>query len=204
MIDVGGNYRPPARDLVTNEKYSEWLDDLPSVDRAERLPPAGFVRDERDTQRWLVAPGMGSKPVLGVRPRDAEAYAAWRAQVEGNNLRLPSERDWLRLAAVNRMDDPGAAAIFPWRCAPRWKVKHRRGVKRAITPQARILQGESPHGVRRLFTGPGEIVLADSGDGFRIKGKGGLLPHASAARRSAPIEADAAGHAYGFRLVWVP
>ena len=71
-----------GRDYVTNERYSEWLDDLPAAERAERVPPQGFVRGERDTSRWLVAPGMASKPVLGVRPRDAAAYAAWRGEVE--------------------------------------------------------------------------------------------------------------------------
>lgn len=193
-----------GRDLVTNERYSEWLDDLPAAERAERLPPAGFVRDERDTQRWLVATGMGSKPVLGVRPRDAQAYARWRAEVEGTDLRLPSERDWLRMAAVDRMGDAGAGAIFAWRSAPQWKVRHRRGAKGAITRQARIVQGESPHGVRSLFTGPGEVVRSDDGQGFRIKGAGGLLPHASAAQRSSTIPADADGHPYGFRVIWVP
>ncbi len=193
-----------GRDYVTNERYSEWLDDLPAAERAERVPPQGFVRGERDTSRWLVAPGMASKPVLGVRPRDAAAYAAWRGEVEEATVRLPDERDWLRMAALDRMRDRGAPFIFPWRSAPQWKLRHRRGAKDAISATGRMVRGESPYGVRQLFTGPGEIVISSDGNGYRIKGAGGLLPHPDAARRSATVEPDAVGHGYGFRVVMEP
>ncbi len=193
-----------GRDFVTNERYSEWLDDIPSADRAERIPPTGFVRDERDAQRWLVAQDMGSKPVLGVKPSDAKAYAAWRASVEGTALGLPTDTQWRRMAAIDRMQDEGAGHIFPWRAAPQWKRAHRRGDRTVLTRSARIVRALSPHGVRRMFSGPGEIVLTDDGAGFIVKGKGGMVPLASAVRRSTPIAADAAGHALGFRLVTKP
>lgn len=73
-----------------------------------------------------------------------------------------------------------------------------------LTRSARIVRALSPHGVRRMFSGPGEIVLTDDGAGFIVKGKGGMVPLASAVRRSTPIAADAAGHALGFRLVTKP
>ncbi len=190
-----------SRDFVTNEKYSEWLDDLPSSERSDRVPPSGYVRDEHDPSRWLVAPGMGGRAVLGVKPEDAAAYAAWRGRVEGHATRLPTEREWRRMAAIDRMQDEGAGHLFPWRGAPQWKVRMRRGEARAITPEGRLVRGESPHGVRRLFAGPGEIVRKNDGAGFEAKGRGGLLPLPSAARRAEPLVPDAAGHGLGFRLV---
>jgi len=190
-----------SRDFVTNEKYSEWLDDLPASERSDHLPPAGFVRDERDPSRWLVAQGMGGRAALGVSPANAAAYAAWRGRAEGRATRLPTEREWHRMAALEHMLDEGAAHLFPWRAAPQWKVRRRRGDAAAITTEGRLVRGETPNGVRRMFTGPGEIVRTNDGKGFAAKGRGGLLPVPAATRRSAPLAPDATGHGLGFRIV---
>jgi len=191
-------------DLVTNESYSEWLDELPDDERAEHVPPTGFRRAERDQRRFLVVRQTASEPVLGVRPEHARAFAAWRAEIEGMAYQLPSIELWSRMAGVECMEKPGADALFPWRGALPWRSAHRKGNKSVLTETARFYRGSSPHGVRRLFMAPGEIVTAEDGQGFLVMGAGGMLPLKSAVTRGQPLEGAAADHPYGFRLVLLP
>ena len=182
--------------LVTNEKYSEWLDDLPPGERADRVPPTGFQRDQRDPRRYLAVAADAMKPVLGVRPQDAAAYAAWRGRADGVTMRLPTAQEWQRMAGIDQMNEPAADAIYPWRRETRQKVHARRG-------QGPRAKGEdvTPFGVRGLFSGGGELVQGSEAGTFEVRGRGGMLPRVDAVSRSEPVKADAADHGVGFRLV---
>lgn len=201
----GGDAILPAffarRGLVTNERYSEWLDDLSPVERQARVPPTGFERSSSDPQRWLAVRESATRPVLGVRPQDARAYAAWRSRVDGVTLRLPSAAQWQRMAAVDRAADPGSEDLFPWRSATWARALRRRGGALAgVPPDADV----SPYGVRGLFARAGEIVRVPQGGGFGLKARGGIVPTTDAILRTEPLAADAAGEPYGFRLVLAP
>ncbi len=182
--------------LVTNEQYSEWLDDLGAAKRQGRVPPTGFRRDQRDPRRWLAVPQTASQPVRGVRPADASAYAKWRTEAWGVPLRLPTTYEWQRMTGIDQMETPGAEVLFPWRRSTRARAMHRMGV---FTTKADA--DVSPYGVRGLFTGPGEVVTGSDPDTYAVKG-GGILPLVSAVVRSQPIAADATAHTHGFRLVY--
>ncbi|MCB9766313.1 MAG: SUMF1/EgtB/PvdO family nonheme iron enzyme [Alphaproteobacteria bacterium] len=72
----------------------------------ERPPPDGrytLPRFDRDGDplhpRW---------PVIGISWHDAAAYAAWRAEVEGRPIRLPTELEWEK--AARGVD----GRVFPW------------------------------------------------------------------------------------------
>jgi len=188
VIDAGEDVPAfcASRDFVTNERFSEWLDDLSDAERRERVPSRGFRRSESDTRRWLVEPDAASKPVLGIPPAHAREYARWRAAADGVAYALPTAEQWNRMAAIDAMRTPGYAPLFRWR---------------AHSGPTDVF---SPHGVRHIFQGPGEIVSAGAEDGFLLKGRGGILPLPSAVERSEPIEPDATGHGYGFRLVLRP
>ena len=187
-----------GRDLVTNERYSEWLDDLPAAERPARVPPAGFRRSERDPGRWLVVQELATRPVVGVRPVDAQAYAAWRASVEGVDLRLPSAAEWQRMAAIDQSFEGGAGLIFPWRDAPWSRARARRGAAGRADGGADV----SPNGIHGLLAGHGELVREEDGS-FGVKARGGVVPLPSALLRTEALEPRAQGHAYGFRLVHV-
>ena len=132
-------------------------------------------------QRWLVEADAANKPVLGIRPAHAREYAAWRGAAEGIAYGLPTASEWQRLAAVGELTVPGNEPLFEW--------------------HARM---GAPTGVRHLFDGPGEIVDADDGSAFVVKGRGGILPMVSAVLRNEPVAGYAQGHRFGFRLVYRP
>lgn len=182
--------------LVTNENYSEWLDDLPPEERAARVPPTGFARSQRDPRRWLAKAGEAMKPVHGVRPQDAAAYAAWRGRADGVTMRLPTAHEWQRMAGIESMTVPAADPIYPWRRATRHKVARRRGDAPPPTGE-----DVSPYGVRKLFSGGGELVQGAEAGTYEVRGRGGILPRVEAVARSEPVAADAADHGVGFRLV---
>jgi len=184
---------------VTNEQYSEWLDDLLPGKRHARVPPTGFHRDERDPRRWLVVPTSALQAVRGVRPADAKAYAAWRSEAEAMPLRLPTSLEWQRMTGIDQMNEPGADVIFPWRRATTGRALRRRGAT-----ASKADTDVSPYGVRGLFAGSGEIVTGLPSGTFTVKGAGGLRPTVHGALRQQPIDAAAAGHGYGFRLVYGP
>ncbi|MDA1196262.1 MAG: serine/threonine-protein kinase [Planctomycetota bacterium] len=181
---------------VTNEKYSEWLDDLAPEERGRRVPAAGFRRDEREPRRWLAIPQDAMKPVLGIRAEDAAAYAAWRSAAEGVAVRLPTTLEWQRMAALDTTGDPAGAVLLPW-CLPTSRRSAQRRGDAASSPAPDL----SPYGVRDLYSGGGELVTGAQPGTFGVHAAGGVLPVASGLRRMTPIDADASGHAYGFRLI---
>ncbi len=190
--------------LVANEDFAEWLDDMPAAERSANVPAQGFQKDPRDPTRWLVVRETASQPVRGVSPAAAAAYADWRSKAFGITLQVASDTQWRRMAGIDQFG-AGSDLVFPWQGAPQWRMRHRAG--RTITNpsrRTRELNHESPFGFTGLFDGPGEIVRSDDGEGFVVKGKGGIVPMTSSLLRSASIEKDDRNHGYGFRLVYQP
>jgi toxoflavin biosynthesis protein ToxD len=85
-----------GRYQVTHEEYRQFL----VATRWPRLPTSWRLgRYPRD---WA------NHPVHGIRPEDADAYAAWLAQTVGRAFRLPTEAEWELAAAGLRGYE------FPW------------------------------------------------------------------------------------------
>jgi serine/threonine protein kinase/formylglycine-generating enzyme required for sulfatase activity len=205
-VPAFGRERPFLADArpVTNEKYAEWLDDMPAAERGARVPKSGFRRDPRDPTRWLVDGGAGNAPVRGVSAADAAAYAAWRSAAEGVELALPTEAQWQRIAGIDWMGEAASDAVVPWRAARPWRMRHRRGEHLQPSATVREMNHESPAGFAGVYTGPGEIVRGGAPGTYLVKGKGGVLPTVTGISRSEPLTPDDHAGGYGFRLVLVP
>jgi serine/threonine protein kinase len=87
---------------VTNSEYAQFLRDLPLDERKARTPQVAFVPDSELDGAPVVVPGREDAPVVGIRPEDAMAYAAWRSAKTGARVRLPTETEWV-LAAGARL-----------------------------------------------------------------------------------------------------
>lgn len=169
---------------VTYVEYAEWLDELESEDRDRYMPPEGFVADPNLPGRYLAAPEFEDLPVLGLRPADATAYAAWRTEVYGVEVRLPTQAEWRRAAGGTWLSPAGAAYFRPMTVA-------------AGKPRPDL----SPYGVVGMLTHPVELVTTEGG--FAIQGEGagvGVPPSAAALARSRPVPAGERLEA-GIRLV---
>jgi hypothetical protein len=88
-----------GRHEVTNTEYAQFLVTLADAEAAERTPSSAFVRDP-STGRAALVRGAELLPVVGIRPEDARAYAAWRAKREGAKVRLPTEAEWMVAAGA--------------------------------------------------------------------------------------------------------
>ncbi|MCA9317335.1 MAG: SUMF1/EgtB/PvdO family nonheme iron enzyme [Planctomycetes bacterium] len=86
-----------GRAEVTNQDYAAWLRTLPPEERAERAPLTGITVGPEDGG-VQVTNGADLRPVVGIRPTDARAYAAWRAERDGQPWRLPTEAEWVLAA----------------------------------------------------------------------------------------------------------
>jgi len=85
---------------VTNAQYEEF------VLATNHEPPAHW--------RGPRAPAeLRNHPVVNVSWHDANAYCAWRSQVEGQLVRLPTEAEWEK-AARGPSTASGAGRTWPW------------------------------------------------------------------------------------------
>ncbi len=66
-------------------------------------------------------------PAVGLSWRDATAYAAWLSRATGHRYRLPSDAEWVRLAAEARIEAPVVAAADPNEPAERWLAAYDAG-----------------------------------------------------------------------------
>ncbi|MGE0192034.1 MAG: bifunctional serine/threonine-protein kinase/formylglycine-generating enzyme family protein [Planctomycetota bacterium] len=86
-----------GRAEVTNLDYATWLRALAPEARAKHAPLVGITVGPEDGG-VQVTTGADSRPVVGIRPSDARAYAAWRAERDGVPWRLPTEAEWVLAA----------------------------------------------------------------------------------------------------------
>lgn len=82
---------------VSNAAYAEFLRTLPADARAARAPLTGVLVDPEDGGVALTS-GAENRPVVGLRPVDAQAYAVWRSASENRRFRLPTEAEWVQAA----------------------------------------------------------------------------------------------------------
>ncbi len=163
---------------VTHLEYADWIDALPDAQRQAHLPAEGFTPDPAQLGTFLVSPGYESRPVRGIRPADAAAFATWRREVFGRGERLPSATEWARAA--------GLAYAAP---------RYRRLFRAADAASGQV--DRSPFDVENLGGAPAELVR--EGDAFRVKGREGIW-----SREALAAGEDAAADAVvdaGFRLV---
>ena len=169
---------------VTCVEYAEWLDEIEEADRDRRMPPEGFVADPNLPGRFLAAPEYEDRPVLGLKPEDAAAYAAWRSEIYGVEVRLPTEAEWRRAAGGAWLSPLGAAYFRPLREA-----------------NGKLQPDLTPYGALGMLSDPAELVT--TADGFAVHGEGvgiGIPPTAAALARSRPAPAEER-LAAGIRLV---
>jgi serine/threonine protein kinase len=179
--------------LVTYERYEEWLDDdVPPDQRGAHLPPTGFVRDPSTPGRWIAETDLRGLAVTGLRLADIQAYAAWRTEVEGLELRLPEEGEWEALAGRPLLGLPGSDLVVVGTGATPDGRRSPRAVRRGGA-----LAG--PYGHTGHLGGPRELVTTASGHGL----KGG--PHPPTDSGLGFTEAWPGGRIEGgFRLVHRP
>ncbi len=149
------------------------------------------------------APWDPNWPVFGVSAEDAEAYCAWRGQLDGIRYRLPTELEWEKAAR-------GAdARAFPWGDAwePTYcKCAHSRAGAPTPEPCGTYPQDRSPFGVMDLAGGVSDWTSTVIAGQERVC-RGGSWQHldlyARAASRQA-LAATAVSLDVGFRLAHDP
>ncbi len=181
-------------DLITNSDYEAWLAEIEDdAERRSRVPPSGFERDRSGTKMWLATADARSRPVRGIRPHDAAAYAAWRASIEELPYRLPTEAEWRRMAGEDYLDQPGSDVFFG-----------RNGARRDGTARPARLGARSPMGIAQLVTRADGELVTDAAGAYVLKHHPrGLLTRASLDGRTA-VDANTKDKALVFRLVIAP
>lgn len=175
-----------ATTWVTNGQYAEWIDELPASEREAHVPPAGFHRgDPSDNTRWITRAGMATRPVLGLSAKSIRAYVAWRAEIRGLPLRLPTAEEWAQVAGLDALEWPSARErLFPHARTPRLSKEPTRTALGAV--------------VRRTLAQPREVVASSSGELVWVLGgaDGVWVPNAAALQRTSPFERDRDGGAF--------
>ena len=182
---------------TTAAAFLAFLDSIGNDDeRRRRMPPVDFLPDPDKPARMIVAAAARERPVRGLTPDDAVAFAAWRSNREGTTYRLPNEAEWAVAAgAMLKFDLPGGG----------------RGSTEDgdfVEPVAvKSVKDSSPYGVKGLLGNVREIVTGvrvapDSPEAFLTKGGGpGDAPIDAAVRRVRPLAHDARDPRAGLRLV---
>ncbi len=196
---------------VTCAAYAEFLNALP-LEEAERRAPrqdavywrpdatGAWPLPQTDPDGTVWAPEW---PVCGVSRHDAEAYCAWRSELEGVVYRLPTEDEWEKAA---RGPD---GRLFPWGDHLDLSFCNVRGSHPADPsplPVGTFTVDESPYGVRDLAGGVRDWVSGALPMGDRlepiVRGGAWNLPGAFAhAAGRWTVPAHRAVLSNGFRLV---
>jgi serine/threonine protein kinase len=177
---------------VTNSEYARFLETLPEDERAARTPATGFAPAE-DGKPPAAMAGKQSLPVVGVRPIDAVAYAAWRAEQDGVAWHVAREDEWVLAAGAGMgFQLPGGAKGFV----------NEGDFIAPLKPAGANPRDESPYGVRGMLSNAREIVVSitDPND-FFVKGAGvGDDPDQALIYRMEPIGKKDRDAVTGFRL----
>ncbi len=166
--------------------WAEWLDELPDEERDRHLPPQGFAPDPAARGHYILVPGFENRPVTGIPPASAAAYAAWRAQVFKRAFRLATPAEWRRAAGGALLDADDAMLFRPL----------------GVSPEGKAVPDRSPYGVENALGAPAEIVLGPTG-AYRLVGSGdpaGIPRTAEALRGEVEVPGEQPVAA-GFRLV---
>ena len=205
-----------ARHPVTFAEYLEFLDDIASKEgraalaRAPRADARGrrLVRWDADRERvrFDVRPEYGEGcqqwPVFSISFDDAVAYAEWRSEREGREVRLPTELEWEKAArGVDGRLYPWGDEFEPTYC----NCRTSRADRVSVMPVGSFRQDISPYGVSDLAGGVMEWCADTSpGDPQVRRVRGGAWNRegrdcSSVVGRSMPLWTT--GTAIGMRLV---
>ncbi|MCA9545612.1 MAG: SUMF1/EgtB/PvdO family nonheme iron enzyme, partial [Myxococcales bacterium] len=219
-LPPGGRELPAfciARLPVSCRQYQDFLDALATqdLDEARRRRPrlfaqGGFLFEERDGRFYIPDadpsgnPWDPNWPVMGVSAQDAEAYCAWRSQVDGVIYRLPTEFEWE--AAARGAD--GRPFVWGERWEPTYcNCAHSRAHAASLEPCGSFPTDRSPYGVLDLAGGVADWTSTPVADGHERIIRGGsynqLELYARAASRQAAPQDSVALHV-GFRLARDP
>ncbi|MGE0192217.1 MAG: protein kinase [Planctomycetota bacterium] len=183
---------------ITYGRYEEWLSyAFQPGEREEHLPASGFEREPGSATSWIARAELRDEPVVGIRPEDALAYAAWRSEVDGLRLDLPTAAEWEAMAGRALLAMPGSDLAVPGVGATPDGVRTGRAARWPKSAREEALLG--PYGHEGHLGGPAELVRA--GGGLVLKGgRVALLDEALA--RQTEVAPDADGRAtFVFRLV---
>lgn len=187
-----------AKTETTNASYAEFLQSLDTAARLEHKPSQGIDVAEDGTIQ--VAAGQGNRPVVGVRPTDAVAFAAWRTRRDGVAWRLPTEAEWAYAAGAS------LGYSLPGGVAGR---KADADLVPPLAPAGANARDVAPCGALGLFGNAREIVVplygkAKAGETptYLVKGAGvGDPPDQAAIHLQRRMNADERHNTTGFRLV---
>lgn len=185
---------------VTCGEYKAFLDALAQQD--------GLLAKARRPRLWAAGPALWgaagravfgefvpTRPVTGITLADAQAYARWRAQRDGLQLRLPTSAEWEK--AARGVDGRG----WPWGDAP-----DPTRIEPGGDPVPRVERNPddlSIHGMRGIATGVFEwtVTWAPAGGCF-LRGDATALPLGGApCVRRMVREPGRPSPLVGFRLV---
>ncbi len=185
-----------ARYEVSNGEWLAWLDAIPSDDeRRRRTPPLDFLPDPDKPARSTLSADAKDRPVRGITPDDAVAFAKWKSSKDGVDYRLPTEAEWAVAAGAQlKFDLPGGARGSPEEGD-------------FLEPVAvRSVKDSSPYGVKGLLGNVREIVTgvrvkSDSPESYVTKGGGaGDPPIEAAVRHVRALPRDGRDPKAGLRL----
>lgn len=121
-------------------------------------------------------PARATLPAVGLSWRDATAYAGWLSQTTGHRYRLPSDAEWVRLAAEAHVEEAAVAAADPTDPAKRWLAAYEAAATK-VEPIDR-----APHAIGSF--GTNSLGLADVAGNVWEWTDGCWSRHVSAAGRA--------------------
>lgn len=109
-IEVPGSGVRLGKYPVTVEEYARFVDDGGYEVAAHWSAPGWGVRQEEGWERpdeWEEQLGTRNRPLVGVSWWEAEAYCRWLSALLGEEIRLPTEQEWLAVASPD-------GRTYPW------------------------------------------------------------------------------------------
>jgi serine/threonine protein kinase/formylglycine-generating enzyme required for sulfatase activity len=184
-----------GRAEITNSEYAQFLASLPEADATARMPATGFVRDPAQ-HRPAAVRGLEEVPVVGVRPEDARAYAAWRGTRDGKPTRLLTEAEWLLAAGAP------LGYLLP---GGRTGTLTDGVFQPALAPAGEHAEDVGPHGERGLIGNAREMVDPVEGEvpagAVLVKGAGvGDTPDQAVIHLFRVLKTGERHNATGFRI----
>ncbi|MCA9314738.1 MAG: protein kinase [Planctomycetes bacterium] len=183
---------------ITYGRYEEWISyAFQPGERESHLPSTGFEREPGSATNWIAKADLRDEPVVGIRPEDAISYAAWRSEVDGLTLDLPTAAEWEAMAGRGLLAVPGSDLAIPGVGATPDGSRVERASRGPRAARSTSLVG--PYGHEGHLGGERELVR--SGEALVLKGGRTALLDEALARSTALVTAADGRAGFVFRLV---